>query len=71
MSLVCGDASGNNFCGSRELVIWDSNLNSVHDLQTSTILNYNSVTGILTVSASSIENIGTHNFILKAQLSSY
>jgi hypothetical protein len=54
VSLVCGDASGNNFCGSRELVIWDSNLNSIHDLQTSTLFNYNSITGLLKVSASSI-----------------
>jgi hypothetical protein len=27
VSLVCGDATGNNFCGSRDIVIWDSNLN--------------------------------------------
>jgi hypothetical protein len=27
VSLVCGDAAGNNFCGSRDIVIWDSNLN--------------------------------------------
>jgi hypothetical protein len=71
VSLVCGDASGNDFCGSREIVIWDSDLNSIHDLATSTLFTLDSITGILTVSASSIENIGTHNFILKAQLSSY
>jgi hypothetical protein len=52
VSLVCGDATGNNFCGSRDLVIWDSNLNSNHDLATSTLFNYNSITGLLTVSAS-------------------
>jgi hypothetical protein len=71
VSLVCGDATGNTFCGSREIVIWDTNLNSVHDLSTSTIFTFDYTSGMLTVSASSIENIGTHNFILKAQLLSY
>jgi hypothetical protein len=40
VSLVCGDAIGNNFCGSREIVIWDSNLNSIHNLQTSTLFTF-------------------------------
>jgi hypothetical protein len=71
VSLVCGDASGINFCGSREIVIWDSNLNSFHNLQSSTLLTLDITTGLLTVSATSTENIGTHNFIIKAQLSSY
>ena len=71
VSLVCGDASGKKFCGSREIVIWDSNLNSIHDLSTSNLFTYNSITGMLTVIASSFESIGTHNFIIKAQLSSY
>ena len=71
VSLVCGDASGKKFCGSREIVIWDSNLNSIHDLSTSTLFTFDSTSEILTVIASSFESMGTHNFIIKAQLSSY
>jgi hypothetical protein len=71
VSLVCGDAAGNTFCGSRDIVIWDSDLNSVHNLQTSTLFTFDSTTGLLTVIASSIQYIGTQNFIIKAQLYSY
>jgi hypothetical protein len=54
VSLVCGDATGNNFCGSREVVIWDTNLNSIHDLSTSTLFTFDYTSGMLTVSASSV-----------------
>jgi hypothetical protein len=54
VSLVCGDATGNTFCGSREIVIWDTKLNSIHDLSTSTLFTFDYTSGMLTVSAASI-----------------
>ena len=39
ISLACGDGTGKNFCGNRELVIWDNNRNQSHNLTGSTLFN--------------------------------
>ena len=32
VSLVCGDGTGISYCGKRELIIWDNDLNQQHSL---------------------------------------
>ena len=62
ISLVCDDGTGVTFCGKRELVIWDNNLNQKHSLTGSTLfsLSGNSLT-ILTTDSS---YLGVYSFTL-------
>jgi hypothetical protein len=52
VSHICGDATGNTYCGSRNLLIWDVAGNGIYNMaQPYSLFTYDSLTGILSIKA--------------------
>jgi hypothetical protein len=48
-SLVCGDATGTKFCGNRNPIIWDIDLNSEVLISNSTLIKIDLEKGVLII----------------------
>ncbi len=71
IGLICGDKTGQTWCGNRAPVVLFSN-GTVYDMTwPNSLFNFNSVTGMLNIQPSQISQLGTLSFILRAQLSDY
>ena len=60
VSHICGDATGSTYCGKKNLLIWDVAGNNIYNMvQPYSLFTYDSLTGILSIKATLISQIGT------------
>ena len=74
MSLVCGDALGNTFCGDRTFAIWNYDTKSEINLYNSTLFNISmNSTGKenLIIYTTSLTDVRKYNLALKVRLANY